>query len=59
MCDWEEFLFTCGHSQFRLKCYCHQARNHPLHRCRRVKKLRCIWEQPGPCEGCRAAYAQQ
>lgn len=59
MCDWEEFVFTCGHSQFRLKCYCHQARNHPRHRCHRVKKLRNVWDQETECDECAEARRQQ
>lgn len=52
MCDFEEFIFTCGHSVFRLKNYCHQARNHPTHQCRFVKKLRNIWDQANACDQC-------
>ncbi|KAJ4306185.1 hypothetical protein N0V88_000981 [Collariella sp. IMI 366227] len=52
MCDFDEFIFTCGHSVFRLKCYCHFARNHPLHHCHRVKKLRSCWDQDRPCDPC-------
>ncbi|KAK3906192.1 hypothetical protein C8A05DRAFT_29978 [Staphylotrichum tortipilum] len=54
MCDFEEFIFTCGHSTFRLKSYCHFARNHPQHACRRVKKLRNCWDQGRPCDACAA-----
>ncbi|KAL2260072.1 hypothetical protein VTK26DRAFT_6036 [Humicola hyalothermophila] len=66
MCDYEEFSFDCGHSFFRLKCYCHYARNHPQHYCHFVKKLRNVWDQLRPCEDCerktneaRAAFYQQ
>ncbi|KAK4122320.1 hypothetical protein N657DRAFT_536962, partial [Parathielavia appendiculata] len=52
MCDFDEFIFTCGHSVFRLKCYCHYARNHPFHQCRRVKKLRSCWDQGRDCDAC-------
>jgi hypothetical protein len=52
MCDFDEFIFTCGHSEFRLKCYCHYARNHPYHECRRVKKLRACWDQGRDCDAC-------
>ncbi|KAK1754554.1 hypothetical protein QBC47DRAFT_384251 [Echria macrotheca] len=54
MCDFEEFMFTCGHSTFRLKSYCHFARNDPNHECCSVKKLRNIWDQDYPCDGCQA-----
>ncbi len=59
MCDWEEFIFTCGHSEFRLQSYCHYARNHPYHECRRVKKLRNCWDQGRPCDACAAEYQRQ
>lgn len=52
MCDFEEFIFTCGHSVFRLKCHCHYARNQPDHHCRRVKKLRNCWDQDRECDAC-------
>lgn len=55
MCDWEEFIFSCGHSEFRLQSYCHYARNDPYHRCRRVKKLRNCWDQGRPCDTCTEA----
>lgn len=57
MCDWEEFLFTCGHSALRLKSYCHYARNSPGHQCRRVKFLRSSWPQGVPCDSCVAGPA--
>ncbi|KAK4156254.1 hypothetical protein C8A00DRAFT_30849 [Chaetomidium leptoderma] len=57
MCDYDEFLFTCGHSAIRFKCYCHSARNHPTHACRRVKKLRDCWLQGRKCDACTAAQA--
>lgn len=53
MCDWEEFLFECGHSTVRLKSYCHFARNDPNHQCLGVKVLRESWKQDGQlCESC-------
>lgn len=52
MCDFEEFLFTCGHSEVRLKSHCHFARNDPYHDCFGVKVLRKSWRQDGPCEDC-------
>ena len=52
MCDYEEFLYDCGHSQQRLKSYCHFARNDPNHQCFGVKKLRDVWEQQTVCEAC-------
>ena len=52
MCDYEEFLFDCGHSQQRLKSYCHLARNDPNHQCFGVKKLRDVWEQQTICKTC-------
>ncbi|KAK0635618.1 hypothetical protein B0T17DRAFT_459806, partial [Bombardia bombarda] len=52
MCDFEEFVFTCSHSTFRLKSYCHYARNDPNHQCNRVKKLRHVWDQDYECEKC-------
>ncbi|KAL2017637.1 hypothetical protein VTK56DRAFT_1905 [Thermocarpiscus australiensis] len=59
MCDFEEFIFTCGHAFIRLKNYCHYARNHPQHHCRRVKKLRNCWLQPDECERCQEARRRQ
>ncbi|EJT68687.1 hypothetical protein GGTG_13741 [Gaeumannomyces tritici R3-111a-1] len=50
MCDFEEFIFTCGCSEQRLQSYCHYARNDPQHRCRRVRKLRSVWDQNVECE---------
>lgn len=52
MCDFDEFIFTCGHSTFRLKCYCHFARNHPDHWCNKVKKLRDCYDQTYECDEC-------
>lgn len=52
MCDYEEFLFACGCSTFRLKSYCHFARNDPNHQCFGVKKLRDSWDQATDCEAC-------
>lgn len=52
MCDYEEFLFACGCSTFRLKSYCHFARNDPNHQCFGVKKLRDTWDQASDCEAC-------
>jgi len=52
MCDYEEFLFDCGHSHQRLKSYCHFARNDPNHQCFGVKKLRDVWEQQTVCDDC-------
>ncbi|EGO60337.1 hypothetical protein NEUTE1DRAFT_75300 [Neurospora tetrasperma FGSC 2508] len=46
MCDFDEFVFTCGHSTFRLKAYCHRARNDPYkewHK-RRQRHKECTWE---------------
>ncbi|POR39159.1 Uncharacterized protein TPAR_00631 [Tolypocladium paradoxum] len=54
MCDWEEFLFICNHSVFRLKSYCHFARNDPYHQCFGVKVLRNSWQQGVLCEKCAA-----
>lgn len=54
MCDWEEFLFICNHSIFRLKSYCHFARNDPYHQCFGVKVLRNSWQQGMLCEKCAA-----
>jgi uncharacterized Fe-S cluster-containing protein len=59
MCDWEEFIFTCNHSEFRRKSYCHRARNHPTHACNSVKKLRDCWYQPNACEACELARQQE
>ncbi|KAK3947592.1 hypothetical protein QBC32DRAFT_81001 [Pseudoneurospora amorphoporcata] len=52
MCDFDEFVFTCGHSTFRLKAYCHRARNDPYKECHYVKKLRDVWDQTYPCSEC-------
>lgn len=65
MCDFDEFVFTCGHSTFRLKAYCHRARNDPYKEYHYVKKLRDVWDQTYPCSECvnraqaAAAAAQQ
>ncbi|KAH8912009.1 hypothetical protein BR93DRAFT_963221 [Coniochaeta sp. PMI_546] len=58
MCDMEEFLFTCGHNTFRLKSYCHFARNDPNHQCFGVKVLRATWRQTNQCELCRTGQPQ-
>ncbi|CCC10780.1 hypothetical protein SMACR_04383 [Sordaria macrospora] len=52
MCDFDEFVFTCGHSTFGLKAYCHRARNDPYKECHYVKKLRDVWDQTYPCSEC-------
>jgi hypothetical protein len=53
MCDFEEFLFECGHGIIRLKSYCHFTRNDPNHECYSVKVLRCCWKQVGDlCDAC-------
>ncbi|KAK4463979.1 hypothetical protein QBC42DRAFT_304448 [Cladorrhinum samala] len=52
MCDYEEFIWTCNCSDFRLKSYCHRARNTPGHACTFVKRLRHCWEQGRPCDNC-------
>ncbi|KAK3985027.1 hypothetical protein QBC44DRAFT_374568 [Cladorrhinum sp. PSN332] len=52
MCDYEEFIWTCNCSEFRLKSYCHRARNTPGHSCKFVKKLRHCWDQGRPCDNC-------
>ncbi|KAI1273779.1 hypothetical protein F5Y07DRAFT_402054 [Xylaria sp. FL0933] len=53
MCDYEEFLFVCGHSVTRLKSHCHFARNDPNHQCFSVKVLKCSWYQQSTlCENC-------
>ncbi|KAJ2979232.1 hypothetical protein NQ176_g3377 [Zarea fungicola] len=52
MCDFEEFVFTCGHNALDLKDYCHQSRNHPRHECNNVKRLRNSWYQGRPCNSC-------
>jgi hypothetical protein len=59
MCDLEEFLFSCGHNTFRLKAYCHFARNDPNHQCFGVKQLRDSWAQVYECETCRLHHQQQ
>ncbi|OIW31568.1 hypothetical protein CONLIGDRAFT_678038 [Coniochaeta ligniaria NRRL 30616] len=59
MCDLEEFLFSCGHNIFRLKSYCHFARNDPNHQCFGVKQLRDSWAQVYECEACRMLHQQQ
>ncbi len=58
MCEFEEYLFSCGCSQMRLKSYCHYARNHPKHYCLGVKKLRDVWDQQTPCQACLANRAR-
>ncbi|KAI1439224.1 hypothetical protein GGR50DRAFT_8930 [Xylaria sp. CBS 124048] len=56
MCDWEEFLFVCSHSELRLKSHCHSARNDPNHQCFGVKVLRHSWFQDGQlCDNCLAS----
>ncbi|KXX79280.1 hypothetical protein MMYC01_203224 [Madurella mycetomatis] len=59
MCDFDEFIFTCGHSTFRLKCHCHYARNHPQHWCNKVKKLRNSYDQTYECDECAEARRRQ
>lgn len=59
MCDWEEFLFPCGHSILRLKSYCHFARNDPNNECYGVKVLRNSWRQSSVCDKCLPAAGQQ
>ncbi|KAK0613474.1 hypothetical protein B0T14DRAFT_390883, partial [Immersiella caudata] len=59
MCDYEEFMFTCGHSTIRFQSYCHAARNAPLHQCFSVKRLKNIWDQTYPCEGCQERMRQE
>jgi hypothetical protein len=59
MCDLEEFLFSCGHNTFRLKSYCHFARNDPNHQCFGVKQLRDSWTQVYECESCRMHHQEQ
>ena len=55
MCDFEEFLFDCRHSEIRLKSWCHFARNEPNHRCHGVKVLRNTWPQLRLCDPCELA----
>ncbi|KAK4190600.1 hypothetical protein QBC35DRAFT_61275 [Podospora australis] len=52
MCDYEEFIWTCQHSDFRLKSHCHRARNNPGHICNYVKRLRHCWDQTRACDSC-------
>ncbi|OBT71386.1 hypothetical protein VF21_09492 [Pseudogymnoascus sp. 05NY08] len=53
MCDYEQFLFTCGHSPIRRSSYCHTARVDDLHQCFSVKVLKRVWQQAGICPDCR------
>ena len=53
MCDFDEQVYTCGHSTFRLKSYCHRTRNDPYKECHFVKKLRDVWDQSWPCDDCK------
>ncbi|KAM3542494.1 hypothetical protein BM221_002530 [Beauveria bassiana] len=55
MCDFEEYIFTCGHNALSLQAYCHQSRNHPRHECHNVKRLRNRWYQERICNACAAA----
>ncbi|OHW92579.1 hypothetical protein CSPAE12_08947 [Colletotrichum incanum] len=59
MCDWDEFLFTCGHSIIRKKSYCHFSRNDPNHQCFGVKVLRNSWQQNVMCDNCIARAQRQ
>ncbi|KAK4645450.1 hypothetical protein QC761_201520 [Podospora bellae-mahoneyi] len=59
MCDYEEFIWSCEHSDFRLKSYCHKARNNPGHACNFVKRLRHCWDQGRPCDACLAKQAAE
>ncbi|KAJ3492428.1 hypothetical protein NLG97_g5401 [Lecanicillium saksenae] len=52
MCDFEEFIFSCGHNALNLQSYCHQTRNHPRHECENVKRLRNSWYQQRMCNDC-------
>ncbi|KAI4600988.1 hypothetical protein KJ359_013153 [Pestalotiopsis sp. 9143b] len=47
MCDFEEFLFECGHGIVRFKSNCHFRRNDPNKECYSVKVLRNSWKQDG------------
>lgn len=53
MCDFEEFLFECGHGIVRFKSNCHFRRNDPNKECYSVKVLRNSWKQDGEvCDTC-------
>ncbi len=52
MCNYEEFLFECGHTKVQLKSYCHFARNDPYHGCYGVKVLKDTWHQGKKCDPC-------
>lgn len=53
MCDFEEFLFECGHGIVRFKSNCHFRRNDPNKECYSVKVLRNSWKQDGEvCDSC-------
>lgn len=57
MCDFEEYIFTCGHNALNLQAYCHQSRNHPQHECNNVKRLRNSWYQERLCNACADAVS--
>lgn len=52
MCDYEEFMFTCGHSITKMKSECHFRRNDPGKQCFGVKVLKATWFQGVPCASC-------
>lgn len=53
MCEFNELIFTCGHSTYPLKAYCHRARNDFYHECHYVKKLRAVYLETWRCKKCR------
>ena len=57
MCEYEKFVFTCGHTPVRRSVYCHAARCNERHNCYSVKVLKRVWQQRGICPDCVTAHA--
>lgn len=52
MCDYEQFIYTCGHTPTRKYSHCHAARCNDYHMCRSVKVLKRVWHQAFDCPDC-------
>ena len=60
MCEYEQFIYTCGHSPCQRSAYCHSARNSPPpHQCFSVKVLKRVWSQDGFCPRCAGRMVAQ
>jgi hypothetical protein len=52
MCEYEQFVYTCGHTPIRRSSYCHSARCDDAHQCFSVKVLKKVWRQASICPEC-------